>query len=63
MKEFKALKALKAFNAFVTRNIDVNDVLAIIGMSMLGYGLWMVYPAAAPIVLGLLIIKLAIWGK
>lgn len=47
----------------IARHIDGNDVLAVVGIALLGVGLWWVYPPVALIVVGSLLVKLAIWGR
>lgn len=42
--------------------IDGNDILALIGLCMLFAGLWQVYEPLAPIVLGAVLTRIAIWG-
>jgi hypothetical protein len=42
--------------------MDRNDVAVMVGGAMLGYGLWMIYPPAALIVVGLALITFGILG-
>lgn len=48
---------------WLAKHIDANDVLAAIGISALGVGIWWVYPPAALIVVGALLTRVAIWGR
>jgi hypothetical protein len=40
---------------------DARDVLALIGLALLGYGLWLVYPPAAFIVPGAALFGIAVF--
>lgn len=42
--------------------IDIFDVLALVGLVFLGIGLWMVYPPAAFIVVGAIVLVFGIVG-
>jgi hypothetical protein len=42
--------------------VDRNDVVTVLGMGLLAGGLWMVYPPAALIVVGLALITFGIFG-
>lgn len=42
--------------------VDVRDALGIIGLGLLGYGCWLIYPPAAFIVPGVVLVGVAIFG-
>lgn len=41
--------------------LDLRDVVALAGLGMLGYGLWLFWPPAAYMAVGALLFGLAIW--
>lgn len=43
--------------------IDVYDVMAIIGLGMLGTGLWLVSPALSLSVVGVIVLAIGIFGS
>lgn len=45
------------------RNIDVDDILLVIGISMAGTGIWFIYWPAALIIIGLTCVFLGIRGS
>lgn len=47
----------------ISRAVDGNDVLALVGVCMLFAGLWEVYAPLAPITVGALLVRIAVWGR
>lgn len=43
--------------------MDRYDVLAVVGIGLLGYGLWQIYPPLALIVTGVLVLAAAVLGS
>jgi len=64
MKRFaeKARGFLKAAGAALKRLIDIDDVLTVGGVGMIGAGIWFIYWPAALIVMGLLCLSLGVLG-
>jgi len=43
--------------------VDMDDVLVLVGLGLLGYGIWMIYPPAALIAIGLVSCSLGVMGS
>lgn len=43
--------------------VDINDILVIVGLSSVGYGLWQIYPPAALIIIGCALFVMGMRGS
>jgi hypothetical protein len=42
-------------------HVSLPDLLAFVGLALLGTGLWMLHPAASLVTIGLLLLAAAVW--
>lgn len=49
--------------AAVLRRLDISDLLAVAGYGAIAYGASFIHPALPPIVVGLVCLRIANWGR
>jgi len=40
-----------------------NDILIIVGLGLTGFGLYLIYPPLTPLVMGLILLVIGLWGS
>ncbi len=44
------------------KRIDGSDVMIIAGFGVMGYGLYLIYPPLTPLVIGIIMLLIGLWG-